>query len=134
MICKKCGFESSIDFEVCSICNNNCSSECSLKLKSSRINDNGKTFILVNILLIAGFNILYLLLMGKALFSPWGDIGYIIYGVILLGAIELGVNIYLYIQHKANAFLIVFVTVFSLLIFIFLTSEIRNSYYLRQLF
>jgi len=126
MVCKKCGYEDSKAFEICPNCDTNSGLERSAKVKPTRINDNGKTFILVNFLLIIGYNLLYFLLVGRVLHSPWGDIGYVFYGVIILGIIQLVVNIYLWLMEKTNGFLVIFATIFSVSIFILLTRLALN--------
>jgi len=124
MICKKCKYEYSENCESCPKCGD--SHEHSFGKNSTDKKDNGSTFAYVNLWLIVGFNILYFLIMHILFNSSCSDYGYMIFGMILLGVIQLSVNIYLWIVGKTKFFPILVTTVFSVVLFLSINSFLVN--------
>ena len=127
MICKRCEYESSSDFEICPRCSRKFDYECTPKGKfeNPRV-EVGKEFVLVNLIVFIGFNLIYFLIMGKSLYTPWGDLAYVFMGVPILALIEIVTNIYLCIKRKANTVALLFVSIVSLALFVSITTGLRS--------
>lgn len=132
MVCPNCN--SRIDERLSKVCPN-----CDYNISELIINEkeNKKKisfYLIVNLSTIIVFNISYLLLAGKGLYSPWGDIAYFLYGIVILFITELMVSVWLSIHVKPKIVWVLFpiVLIISYFIFVGLTRAVLHNNAINQ--